>query len=80
MGRGRFDPKQWAPPAIAFLLTTAAFALAPAAGVAVALVSLFGLAAYYDNHTGSCLMVTVLFVIALAILAMLLGLAVRLAG
>ena len=57
-------------------LTTGATALlAGPAAFLLALLWLLVLAARFDNHTGSCLMIAVLFVLAVAVLAFLVALA-----
>ena len=61
--------KTWRLPLGAAASTAAAFAFAPAAGVLLGLAWFLVLAAAYDNHSGSCLMVATLVVIVLAILA-----------
>jgi len=51
----------------------AAWALAPAVAVVLTLAWFLYLAARFDNHTGSCLMLAVLVVLVFAILTTLVG-------
>jgi hypothetical protein len=60
---------------VAALSTTATAVLLGPGAILLALVWLLVLAAWFDNHTGSCLMVALLFVIVVATLAFLVGLA-----
>jgi hypothetical protein len=71
MAAGGFDWKRMRLPLAALATAAAAFALWPPAGVLVAVGWFQFLAARYDNHTGSCLMVAILIVIVLAILTFL---------
>ena len=59
----------------AALSTTAVAVLFGAAAVLVAFAWLLVLAAWFDNHTGSCLMIAILFTIVVAVLIFLVGLA-----
>jgi hypothetical protein len=61
--------------AAAALSLGAAAALSGPAAILLAFVWLLVLAAWFDNHTGSCLMIALLFTIAVAALAFLVGLA-----
>jgi hypothetical protein len=65
----------WTLPVLAAASTAGAFLLAPAAGVLLAIAWFLFLAARYDNHTGSCLMIAILVVIVVAVLAFLVALA-----
>jgi hypothetical protein len=70
-----FSRSTWALLGAAAVSTGAAGLLSGAAAVLLALVWLLVLAAWCDNHTGSCLMVALLFVIVVATLAFLVALA-----
>lgn len=59
----------------AALSTTASAVLFGPAAFLVALLWLLIFAAWFDNHTGSCLMIAILFAIVVATLAFLVGLA-----
>jgi hypothetical protein len=58
---------------LAVVSVVAASLIMGALGVLVGLAWFLFLAARFDNHTGSCFMVAVLFVVVLATLAMLVG-------
>jgi len=70
-----FSRSTWTLLGAAALSIAAAGLLSGAAAVLLALVWLLVLAAWFDNHTGSCLMVALLFVIVVAVLAFLVALA-----
>lgn len=63
--------KAWRLPLAVTATTIVAFMVAPPAGALIAVGWFLFLAAYYDNHTGSCLMIAILVVIVLALLALL---------
>ena len=60
---------------VAAITVAAAAAFSALAAVGLAVGWLLALAGRYDNHTGSCLVITILFVIVLGVLAFLVGLA-----
>jgi heme/copper-type cytochrome/quinol oxidase subunit 4 len=72
---GGFDWRKWRVPLAAAATTAGALLVIPAAGVVLGLGWFLFLAARYDNHTGSCLMVSILAVIVVVVLALLVALA-----
>jgi hypothetical protein len=78
--RGRLKGKGPVGCAAAILAVGAAGLLAGPPGALIAgLAALLGLAALFDNHTGSLLMLAVLFVIVVAILLMLMAMMIGMA-
>ena len=63
----------WRLPLTVVLTLAVAYAVAPVAAVVLAAAWFLYLAARFDNHTGSCLMLAVLALLVVAILAMLVG-------
>ena len=65
--------RSWRVPLAVLLSMIIGYAIVPVAAVPLAIAGFLYLAARFDNHTGSCLMLAVLVVIAIAILAVLVG-------